>query len=86
MHLVQGTPRRRTWSFWSKTCPGSEISWQQQLTKLRQGGINAFKNIIVHTTEGAAPVEAEDVNDDLYDFEGDDDIDGESGDDKIVML
>ena len=54
--------------------------------KVEAGGHNAFQNIIVHVTEGAAPGESEDVNDDMYDLEGD----GENGDvkqdEEIVML
>jgi hypothetical protein len=36
--------------------------------KVEAGGHNEFQNIIVHVTEGAAPFEDEDVNNDMYDF------------------
>ena len=54
--------------------------------KVEAGGHNAFQNIIVHVTEGADPVEAEDVNDDMYDLEGDDENEDENQDEEIVML
>jgi hypothetical protein len=54
--------------------------------KVEAGGHNTFQNIMVHVTEGAAPVEAEDVNDDMYDLEGDDENEDENQEEEIVML
>ena len=45
-------------------------------------GRNAFQNIIVYVTEGAAPVEPEEVNDDIYDSESEDENEYE----EIVMI
>ena len=54
--------------------------------KVQAGGHNTFQNIVVHVTEGAPSVEAEDVNDDMYDLEGDDENQDEDGDEDNVML